>query len=600
MAFFPPDDAGRDRLWRLALGLVFLCAAAWRVANWGDALGEWTRDGIPVSDARALDTWAVNILDGIGFRSRVGFQLYEAFRMPFFSVVLAALYAVFGYHYFPVRVVLLLVSASASVGVAGIGRLLFNRRVGFLAGLLCALYYPFVHWSLAFMTETLFLFLLVLAVYLFLRSVHERGAGFAAGAGVALGLAAMTRVIAFAAAPVLAAYLAVLPAARGRKLRLALSWVAAMMIAFAPWVARNAIVFRAFFPSESGGVRQVWTGAHPKYAPTTYDRHAWRELVWTDPDASEMQQNRRAQRETSAMVRDQPGLYVRWMAWRVRHYLALPRLRDLAEMSAWPRQAHELEVWLAALLGYAGFLAALRKRPRAGLLLGGLFLAFVALHTVAGENPRYRLTSEWLWLLGAAYLLGGLLPPRAPDAPLNRSFLDRPALRALLLAVLASPFLVLAVRIPLNRAARLREAPVALPADPAAVLAGCGLAEEFARQGSVLQDIAYYREFAGHEDPEEIVYPAHVVMFAGEGSYFESRDDGTLKAFVLQVNKSGLGVGDARIDCEVQRGAGLRVPAGTAKLRAVVVGVLEGNGSLSEPEIDVADLLVDGRSLRGP
>ena len=164
-------------LWMAGLIVIAVGASLCRILSWDFILNSWAENGVPVSDARALDMWALNILDGLGFRDIGGFWLYEAFRMPFFSVVLAALYALFGHFYFPARMVLTMLSVATCLGVAGIGRLLFNRKVGFFGGLLYAVYCPMIYYAITYMTETLFTFLFVLGVYLFLRSVHERSWG---------------------------------------------------------------------------------------------------------------------------------------------------------------------------------------------------------------------------------------------------------------------------------------------------------------------------------------------------------------------------------------------------------------------------------------
>lgn len=194
-----------NRLWFLGLAVIAAIAISCRIISW--EYFAWTKGGVPFSDSRALDVLALNLLEGIGFRDRVAYWLYEAFRMPFFSVVLAAIYAVFGYDYLPAKIILCSLSVVTCLGVAGIGRLLFNRSVGFMAGCFCSLYYPLIFYSHALMTETLSIFLFVLGVYMFLRSLHERSWGFVVGSGIAIGLAGMTRFSVFAVCPVLLVYL---------------------------------------------------------------------------------------------------------------------------------------------------------------------------------------------------------------------------------------------------------------------------------------------------------------------------------------------------------------------------------------------------------
>jgi len=284
-----------DHVWILGLVAIAAIAIYCRFLSWEHFA--WTKGGVPFSDSRALDMWAVNILDGIGFRDRVAYWLYEAFRMPFLSVLLAVMYAIFGYDYVPVKILLCGLSVATCLGVAGIGRILFNRTVGFIAGFFCSIYYPLIFFSHALMTETLSIFLFVLGVYMLLRSLHERSWGFIIGSGIALGLAGMTRFAIFAALPVLLVYLLTYSFPWSRKIKLATVWIAFIMMSFSPWIIRNALVFDTFFPSGSGGSRMLWTGANPKYGGTTFSGEAWRDILWADHDASEIKRDRRIKKE---------------------------------------------------------------------------------------------------------------------------------------------------------------------------------------------------------------------------------------------------------------------------------------------------------------
>lgn len=591
--------------WGWGLIVIAVCAVAARLVWWDRLARMWTDFGLPNSDARGLDMWAVNILDGIGFRDRVGFHLYEAFRMPFFSVVLAAIYAVFGYHYLPARIVLLLVSVATCLAVAGIGRLLFGRRVGFAAGLICAFYYPLARYAIAFMTETLFTFLYALAVYLFLRAVHERGWGFAVGSGLALGLAALTRFIAFAAIPVLLLYLVLQRRSRGRTIRLAAVWLAAACVSFAPWPLRNAVVLKAFFPTESGGTRQIWTGADPRHAAVTYSRAEWRKMIWADFHGSEMDHNRQIRRATRDRILEKPVWYLGRMLVRANMYLELTPWEDVVGQKGAGRWLDEFCI-LVAWAGYLGLALALLRRRRAGILLAGLFLVMVAIHSVAGENPRYRLTSEWQWVLGAAYLLGALASAgrqdllavdRARDSVAGDSIFDRRAWRIVVPVLLVLPFAVLAARIAVNRARLAGQSPPPVPASIGDTIRRCGLDGRLAEQGG-LKDLAFYRELAARSKPEDVRYPADVTVFSGELLYFRIRADGCLDQCVFKINKGGLNPGDCRTVCDVPADVCLRVPAGAARLPAVVVGVISGSGVLGEPTFDAHDILVGGASLR--
>ncbi len=597
-----PEPCRVDRRWLLGLMAIALAAALARALQWDHLVGIWSEGGEPAGDAKSLDIWAVNILEGAGFKMRLGYQLYEAFRMPFFSVFLAAVYAIGGIKLGAAHLALAALSVLIPLGVAGIGRLLWDRKAGFLAGMICAVYQPLTIYAAALMTESLFTLLFVLGVYLFLRSVRERDWPFAAGAGLAMGLAGLTRVVAFAAVPAMAIYLATSPEGRGRKARLALVWLAAMVVSFSPWVVRNRLVLGGFLLSESGGTRQIWTGANPAYAPQTYIRKAWYDILWRDPGASEMEQNRRLMREARAMILARPARYAGWMAWRAKTYLALPSLRDILRDFG-PDDCPDLLVWGTARLGYAGFALALFLRFRSFIMTGGLFLSLLMLHAVAGEHPRYRLTGEWLWILGAAFVLSALAdlirgrrPASGRDRAVPWSLFDRRGARLAALVALVLPVLVLSGTVLANRRRLAAEAVPTLREPVEAAVTRAGLREEFARQEGRLLPLDAYRRMAFSQAPGPVRYPRDVVVWGGELSHFVLGRNGRIRSFTFQVDKHDLSPGSARISPTAVAG-NLRRPPGTRRLKGVVIGLITGTGGLGEPFLEVRDIVTAGGSL---
>jgi hypothetical protein len=611
-------------LWLAGLVVIVIGASLCRILSWNFMLNSWAENGVPISDARALDMWALNILDGLGYRDIGGFWLYEAFRMPFFSVVLATLYALFGYFYLPVRVVLTVLSVVTCLGVAGVGRLLFNRKVGFLAGFLYAFYCPMIYYAIAYMTETLFAFLLVLGVYMFLRAVHERSWGFVIGSGIALGLAGMTRFVAFVTIPVMGLYLLTHSSSWNRKLWLGVLWTTVIIVSFSPWVIRNALVFHAFFPSESGGTRQMWTSANPEYNGVHYTRDSRRIILWTDPEASEIERNKRLQRETREFIRENPVWYLNSMEWRASHYLATPTWKEATRQEDFYQRWSMIATWIAAWFGSAGFILAIAKRMRSGFFITSIFLFLVALHSLAGELTRYRLTSEWLWCIGVAYTLfcmsristhsffvqdeeissapplrrrGIFLPPflKGGEGGIYLSIFDHRLFQWGIPIVLLIPFVVLAIKIPINRAQLRHQKLPELPRPVMDMVVDAGLEEQFNKQGNVLHDVSYYIQHAKKQTAPRITYPNHVIIYTGELSHFILRPaDGSIKSFSFKVNKAGLHIGDLVAFCEVSDQALLFLPKKIKRTQGIIVGVISGTGGGSgEPSFLISDIYLN-------
>jgi 4-amino-4-deoxy-L-arabinose transferase-like glycosyltransferase len=142
-------------------------------------------------------------------------------------------------------------------------RIFRRRAVAIATGVVAALHPAFWLMATEIQSESLFLFFFLAAGLLLLIGADRPSSNAALLAGVALGLAALTRSTALALVPFLLAPLAdrrYPPRARGH---LAASAVLGLVLALAPWTIRNAIVFHELLPvSDAGGVSLYWGNSH--------------------------------------------------------------------------------------------------------------------------------------------------------------------------------------------------------------------------------------------------------------------------------------------------------------------------------------------------
>ena len=135
----------------------------------------------------------------------------------------------------------------ATVGLTYLlGRLLWGRAAGWLAGLLLALSGPLVITEHYVMSEALFGVLLLATILAAVTALRGRRLGLLALAGVLLGGAALTRPVAQLLLPVLA-LLALATWPRWRPSLVALGLLAACyLLVVLPWMARNSAVQHSF------------------------------------------------------------------------------------------------------------------------------------------------------------------------------------------------------------------------------------------------------------------------------------------------------------------------------------------------------------------
>jgi len=598
-----------DYRWFIGLAVIACLALFLRILSW--EFFAYAEAGVPLSDARTLDTMANNILDGIGYQDRVAYWLYQAFRMPFFSLFLASIYAVFGYDYFPAKVILCGISVLTCLSAAGVGRILFNRSVGFVAGLFFAAYYPLIFLSHAFMTETLSFFLFIQGIYMFLRALHERSCGFIVGSAIVLTLSVLTRFAFVAVLPVLFIYLLASSTSWKRKIKMGSLWIVVIMATFSPWIIRNALVLDTFFPSASGGTRMFWTGTNPKFDGVTFSAEAWRDILWADPDASEVDRTKRIKKEAIEYIKNNTSWYMAKIAWRANYHLKIPGIKDLK------KGANNYVVWtkvcifLAAWLGTIGIFLAIFKKPRAGLFLAAIFTALLSLHSIAGEEIRYRLAAECIWILGAAYAFISLLRltrqsffdiDSSASQPVKISIFDYSIVQKVVPVVLILPFVILAIRVPINRELKSLEKLPVLQRSVESVLVENGHLDEFRNQGGSLNDISHYKNLAFSQSPKDgITYPYDIVVFAGELSHFIFDDNRKIIKFSLNVNKAGLYGGDARLQCFANEKRTMILPAHLKeekRTQGIVVGKVLSAGPLGDIVISVSDIIVNNMSLK--
>jgi 4-amino-4-deoxy-L-arabinose transferase-like glycosyltransferase len=126
-----------------------------------------------------------------------GFGVLIKRRAPLYPLVLGAIYFVFGEHDRLVFVFHTLLFAATCVLAYDMGRRIFNRRTGIVAGVICALnpmllrYIPTLH------LETQLVFLFTLMLWLMVRFYERPSVARGAQVGVVAGLGALTKAVVF-------------------------------------------------------------------------------------------------------------------------------------------------------------------------------------------------------------------------------------------------------------------------------------------------------------------------------------------------------------------------------------------------------------------
>jgi 4-amino-4-deoxy-L-arabinose transferase-like glycosyltransferase len=264
----------RERRWRRGLLLILLAAAAARLAMilvtphftfWGD----------PVDYQRL----AASIAGGHGFAPTTIATpgTPSAFRPPAYPFTLGGLYALVGVHPQAARALGALLGVLAVALLAYLGRALWGRRVGLLAGAIGAVFLPLIALNATLVSESLLvpveLGLALSLVRLARRPVQIRWALIAGGL---CALAALTRAV--ADTWLLVAVAAILSSQRGGagRIRLIAALVVAFALVLAPWTIRNLSAFHALVPVTTEGGFTLAGQYNPQAAAANDFQAVWR------------------------------------------------------------------------------------------------------------------------------------------------------------------------------------------------------------------------------------------------------------------------------------------------------------------------------------
>lgn len=239
---------------------VFVIAAASFLASVGYAFFYRIE---PVVDADAYDAIAVNLLEGFGFReSRTAPLAFDTAIIragPAYEFFLAGLYAAFGHRPEAVWIAQAVIHALSALFLFFIARRVFPGEgavIGTIAAAFFGLHPDLIEISAMLMTETLYLFLTILAVWCFVRAYEApRSVLFAGALGIALGVAVLARPPVLFFIPVALVFYA-----SRRCYRSAIVFALVFAGALAPWTARNYHAYGQFISTTLIGEYNLWVG----------------------------------------------------------------------------------------------------------------------------------------------------------------------------------------------------------------------------------------------------------------------------------------------------------------------------------------------------
>ncbi len=213
-----------------------------------------TTTGDPqVYDLRALEIaggqWAA---DDVFFHSS-----------PVYPYILGVIYAIFGHSYTAVRIIQSLFGVGSCLLLWSMARTLFGPKQGLIAGVIAALYAPFIFFDAEILMITYVIFFGLLSLWLLLRYQDHGKLWLALAAGAAIGVSALGKpnMLLFVPAAALWIWWVFRGSARAAEtVRAASLVVIGVVLLIAPMTIMNTVIADDFVLTSSNGGINFWIG----------------------------------------------------------------------------------------------------------------------------------------------------------------------------------------------------------------------------------------------------------------------------------------------------------------------------------------------------
>ena len=189
-------------------------------------------------------------------------------RPPLYPLFIAAIQGIWGDGIRAVQAAQALIVAATVAVFYLLARRIFDLKLSLVVTALLALYIPFTIRAALIMSEALFIFLLILAIYLAVCSFQTQRGKYYIAFGIVLALASLTRPVTMLLPLVLVPILVVVSREQiplRRSIFLNLLFATSFFLVLLPWGMRNAVSMGDYTVLPSSGGVNLWFGTHPDW-----------------------------------------------------------------------------------------------------------------------------------------------------------------------------------------------------------------------------------------------------------------------------------------------------------------------------------------------
>ncbi len=416
---FAPPHADRLSNDAPLLIVIMLCAFAVRLIYIMELRNSPTFEH-PIMDELYYDEWAQAIAEGETFIEG------PYYRAPLYAAFLGAVYKVFGHSYLAPRVIQAVIGSLSCGLLFLIGRSVFGRAIGGVAGFVAAGYWMLIYFDGELLVPSLIVFLDLLLVYLLLRSARAAGKGQVgctkirpttfpakrayAFVGVVLGLSAVARPNVLLFAPAIVIWLAFTHRAQPRRALAYVTLVAAgCLLVILPITVRNYVVGKDIVLISSQGGVNFYIGNNPQANGRTVILPGTPGDLWGTYYASieraeqalggslkPSEVSRYYLSEALDFIRRQPGKFVALACLKISLFWSWGEISNNKDIYFWSEHFTPLVKWLPVgfrVVGPLGILGlVLCRRRRVELFpLWGFVLVYMVSMLLFFCTARFRM-----------------------------------------------------------------------------------------------------------------------------------------------------------------------------------------------------------------
>lgn len=382
---------------------VLVCALLIRLA----LILVWyqTGNGDHISgDGTGYYALAKSVLAGKGFQWE---GVATARRPPFYPIFIACFLRLIGPSLLSIYVGQALVGAFSCAALFGVGERLFDQRVGLVASALMAFDYVSVRQTVSVMTETLFVFFLIVSFYCLIRAEKERKTGWLIGAGLLSGASLLTRDVLILYYPCIVLWVFFLGESwRMRFYRLSV-FVIPLLLVIGPWVLRNSLLYGRPVSITVGAASTFYFANNPHASGGTTGGE-WRlgvdtsisDVQWPSTHTVSPEWERYIVKQSFDFIRNHPAEFVELMGKKIVN-MWRPFQTDSPLLARWATALTYLPVITLGLWGaFCQF-----KRWKEFFPIFSLIAYTFLLHAVLIAHMRYRYPVMPFFMVFAAFPL---------------------------------------------------------------------------------------------------------------------------------------------------------------------------------------------------